>query len=95
MSRTQGLPVIIDQVGRPFNVDEADAISRRHRSNGLLPTPGSTRTVGPAGVVAQPATRATTSPSTIHDDLIATSYYPVGGAGTTNLHLPGHCGTWG
>jgi hypothetical protein len=25
------MPAIIDQAGRPFNVDEADAISRRHR----------------------------------------------------------------
>ena len=26
------MPAIIDQAGRPFNVDEADAISRRHRA---------------------------------------------------------------
>jgi hypothetical protein len=25
------MPAIIDQAGRPFNVDEADGISRRHR----------------------------------------------------------------
>jgi hypothetical protein len=26
------MPAIIDQAGRPFNVDEADGISRRHRA---------------------------------------------------------------
>ena len=26
------MPAIIDQAGRPFNLDEADAISRRHRT---------------------------------------------------------------
>ena len=30
------MPAIIDQAGRPFNVAEADAISRRHRVLGRL-----------------------------------------------------------
>ena len=25
------MPAIIDQAGRPFNVDEADGVNRRHR----------------------------------------------------------------
>jgi hypothetical protein len=28
------MPAIIDQAGRPFNVDETDGVSRRHRSRG-------------------------------------------------------------
>ena len=31
------MPVIIDQAGRPFNVDEADGTSRRHRRRLALP----------------------------------------------------------
>jgi hypothetical protein len=30
------MPAIIDQAGRPFNVDEADGISRRHRAKRRL-----------------------------------------------------------
>src|SRR4029453_14697221 len=38
------MPAIIDQAGRPFNVDEADGISRRHRYHG---TPARSRFSGP------------------------------------------------
>jgi hypothetical protein len=27
------MPAIIDQAGRPFNVDKVDGVSRRHRSH--------------------------------------------------------------